>query len=101
MKFAPQWAAASIDITLSIIACPSGSLEVVKEPEQRSGKLRRRASWPTTSEPTAGSGVPKVGEPERSDIDERKLPKMTGAPGLSNCVSAQPAMVSARDWAIA
>lgn len=45
--------------------------------------------------PIAGSGVPKVGEPERSDIDDRKLPKMTGAPLRSSCVSAQPASVSA------
>ena len=49
----------------------------------------------------AGSGVPKVGEPDRSDIDDRKLPKMTGAPGRSSWVSAQPAMVSASDWAMA
>ncbi len=49
----------------------------------------------------AGSGVPNVGEPERSDIEDRKLPKMTGAPLRSSCVSAQPAMVSASDCAIA
>ena len=34
----------------------------------------RRANCPITIEPIAGSGVPKVGEPERSDIDDRKLP---------------------------
>ena len=33
-----------------------------------------------TSEPRAGSGVPNVGEPERSAVEDRKLPKMTGAP---------------------
>ena len=74
MKLAPQWMADSIDITLSCMAWPSGSLEVVNEPAQRSGKFKRRASWPITIEPMAGSGVPKVGEPDRSDMLERKLP---------------------------
>ncbi len=96
MKLAPQWTAASIDIVPSFIACASGSFEVVKLPEQRSGRFSRRASWPITIEPIAGSGVPKVGEPERSDMDDRKLPKITGAPGRSSCASAQPAIVSAK-----
>ena len=96
MKLAPQWTAASIDIVPSFIAWASGSFEVVKLPEQRSGRFSRRASCPITIEPIAGSGVPKVGEPERSDIDDRKLPKITGAPGRSSWVSAQPAMVSAQ-----
>ena len=74
MKLAPQCTADSMDITLSCMACPSGSLEVVNEPAQRSGSFSRRASCPTTMEPMAGSGVPKVGEPERSDMLERKLP---------------------------
>src|SRR5918998_4720775 len=90
MKFAPHWTAASIDMTLSSIAWPSGSFEVVDEPEQRRGRLRRRASWPTTSEPAAGSGVPKVGEPDLSAMDDRKLPKTTGEPLRSSWVSAQP-----------
>ena len=72
-----------------------------RELSSRVGAVLRRASWPTTMEPMAGSGVPKVGEPERSDMEERKLPKMTGAPDRSSCVSAQPAMVSASDWAMA
>ena len=93
--------AESMDITLSCMAWPSGSLDVVNEPAQRSGKFKRRASWPTTIEPIAGSGVPKVGEPERSDILERKLPYITGAPGRSSCVIAQPTMVSAWAWAMA
>src|ERR1700754_1331762 len=97
MKLAPQCTAASIDIVPSVMAWASGSFEVVKLPEQRSGRLSRRASWPTTIEPMAGSGVPKVGDPERSDIDDRKLPKITGEPGRSNWASAQPAMVSASD----
>ena len=54
-----------------------------------------------TSDPSAGSGVQEVGEPERSAVDDRKLPKMTGAPGRVNWVSAQPAIVSASDCAIA
>ena len=51
-----------------------GDLRRVKAPAQRSGRPTRRASWPTTSEPIAGSGVPNVGEPDRSAIDDRKLP---------------------------
>src|SRR3990170_3095931 len=98
MKFAPQWIAASIDIVASFIACASGNFDVVKLPEQRSGRFSLRANCPTTIEPIAGSGVPNVGEPERNDIDDRKLPKITGAPGRSSWVSAQPAMVSASDW---
>ena len=45
--------------------------------------------------------MPKVGEPERSDMLERKLPKISGAPGRSSCVIAQPTMVSASDCAMA
>ena len=85
----------------SIIAWASGSFEVVKLPEQRRGKFKRRESWPITIEPIAGSGVPKVGLPERSDIEDRKLPKITGAPLRSSWVIAQPAIVSAKDCAIA
>ena len=85
----------------SVIACASGSFEVVKLPEQRSGRLSRRQSCPITMLPMAGSGVPKVGAPERRLIDDRKLPKTTGAPLRSSCVSAQPASVSASDCAIA
>ena len=40
MKFAPQWMAASIDIVPSVIACASGSFEVVKLPEQRKRKAK-------------------------------------------------------------
>src|SRR5918994_6116207 len=86
MKFAPQCTAASIDIVPSFIACASGSFDVVKLPEQRRGRLSLRASWPITIEPIAGSGVPKVGDPDRSDMDDRKLPKITGAPDRSSCV---------------
>ena len=71
-----------------------GQLEF-QVPAQRKGSLSRRASWPTTMEPMAGSGVPNVGDPDRSDMEDRKFPKMTGAPFLSSCVKAQPASVSA------
>jgi len=101
MKCAPHCTAASMDIVLSCIACPSAIFDEVNAPEQRSGSLSLRASWPTTSEPSAGSGVPKVGEPERNAVDDRKLPNTTGAPGRSSSASAHPAMVSASDWAIA
>ena len=45
--------------------------------------------------------MPNVGLPERSDIEDRKLPKITGAPLRSSWVSAQPAIVSAKDCAMA
>ena len=61
----------------------------------------RRVSWPTTSEPKAGSGVPKVGEPERSEVELRKLPSTAGAPGRSSWVNATPTIASAIDWAMA
>jgi hypothetical protein len=101
MKFAPHWTAASMDIVLSCIACPSGIFDDVNAPEHRSGSFRRRASCPMTSEPSAGSGVPNVGDPERSAFEDRKLPKITGAPGRSSWVSAHPTIVSASAWATA
>ncbi len=58
----------------SFMAWASGSFDVVKFPEHLSGRPKRRANWPITIEPMAGSGVPNVGEPERSDMEERKLP---------------------------
>ena len=74
MKFAPQSSAAIMLTALSCIAWPSGTFDEVNAPEQRRGSPTRRASWPTINEPSAGSGVPKVGLPLRSAIDDRKLP---------------------------
>ena len=39
--------------------------------------------------------MPKVGAPDCIDIDEAKLPKITGAPGLISCTSAMPDSASA------
>ena len=44
--------------------------------------------------------MPKVGAPVCIDIELRKLPKITGAPGRQSWVSAMPAMASARVCAI-
>ena len=74
MKLAPHSSADIMLTALSVIAWPSGTFDEVNAPEQRSGRPTRRASWPTTSEPSAGSGMPNVGLPLRSAIDERKLP---------------------------
>ena len=74
MKLAPHRIAACIDTADSSIACPSSTFDVVNDPEHRSGRPTRRAICPTTSEPIAGSGVPNVGAPDRSAIDDRKLP---------------------------
>ena len=43
----------------------------------------------------AGSGVPNVGAPVCIDIELAKLPKMTGAPGLTAWVKAIPLIASA------
>jgi len=80
---------------LCCIACPSGSFEVLKFPAQRSGRFSRRASCPMASDPMAGSGVPKVGEPDFRLIEEKKLARIAGDPGRTSCVSAQEAMLSA------
>ena len=45
--------------------------------------------------------MPKVGAPERSDIEERKLPSTTGAPGRASWLKLTPAMPSASAWASA
>ena len=81
------------------MACASGSFEVLKLPAQRSGMFSRRANCPMTSEPSAGSGVPKVGEPERSDMEDRNEARIAGAPGRTSCVSAHDTMLSARHCA--
>ena len=39
--------------------------------------------------------MPKVGAPDCIEIDEAKLPKITGAPGLTSCANAMPASDSA------
>ena len=45
------------------------------------------------------SGVPKVGAPVAIDIDEAKVPKITGAPGRTSWTYAIPERASASDWA--
>ena len=70
-----------------------GSLEVVKLPKRRSDKLSRHANWPITMKSMAGLGVASVAEPDRSGIDDRKLPSVMGAPSRSNGVGKQPAVV--------
>jgi hypothetical protein len=40
--------------------------------------------------------VPKVGAPDCIEIDDAKLPRMTGAPGLRSCTKAMPESASAR-----
>ncbi len=42
------------------------------------------------------SGVPNVGAPDCIDSVDTNVPKITGAPGRTNCVNAVPAMTSAR-----
>ncbi len=40
--------------------------------------------------------MPKVGAPDCIEIDEAKLPRMTGQPGLISCTVAMPTSASAR-----
>ena len=45
-----------------------------------------------------GSGVPNVGAPDCIETALEKVPKMTGAPGLTSWVKQIPAIASARIW---
>ena len=45
--------------------------------------------------------MPNVGAPDFKDIDDKKLPKIAGAPGRSNCVSATHTIASAKHCASA
>ena len=42
--------------------------------------------------------MPKVGAPDCIEIEEAKVPKITGAPGRTSWVKAAPASTSARIW---
>ena len=44
---------------------------------------------------SAGSGVPKVGAPDCIEIEDAKLPRITGAPGRTSWTKAMPASASA------
>ena len=69
----PHRIADIIDIVDSAIAWPSGTFAAVNAPAQRSGRPSRR-QLADDQRPIAGSGVPNVGAPDRSAIDDRKLP---------------------------
>ena len=47
----------------------------------------------------AGSGMPNVGDPVFSDIEEKNEARIVGAPGRVSCAMAQEAMLSARPCA--
>jgi hypothetical protein len=68
-------------------------------PPERNGTPSRRASAAMTYSTSAGSGVPKVGAPDCIEIDDAKLPRMTGAPGRTSWTKAMPASASASVWA--
>ena len=89
------------EVTLSCMAWASGSFDEVKAPLHRSGSPIRRASWAAANEPSAASGVPKVGEPVFRFTVVRKLPNTAGEPGRSSWPSATPTMTSAIDCATA
>src|SRR5271168_1631947 len=76
-------------------ACASGIFDAHRLPPERYGTPSRRASAAIEYNTNAGSGVPKVGAPDCIEIDEAKLPRTTGAPGLTNCTNASPARASA------
>ena len=45
--------------------------------------------------------MPKVGAPLRSDMEDKKFPRIAGAPGRSSCVSATQNSASAKHCASA
>src|SRR5262249_576201 len=100
-KFAPARKAGQSEFALSDAAWASGTFEAHRLPPQRSGTPSRRASCPIARYASAGSGVPKVGAPLRSDIDDRKLPRIGGEPGRSSWASATQKVASAKHCASA
>src|SRR5271156_5436896 len=76
-------------------AWASGIFEAHRLPPERNGTPRRRANAAIEYSTSAGSGVPKVGAPDCIEIDEAKLPRMTGQPGLISCTVAMPDIDSA------
>ena len=53
-------------------------------PPLLNGTLSLRASAAQMNSTIEGSGVPKVGAPDCIEIELLNVPKITGAPGLTN-----------------
>jgi len=70
MKFAPHKIAACIEIADSIIAWPSGNLGRREGPGAAQRQPGAPASWPPPRTERR-SGVPNVGDPERSAIEDK------------------------------
>ena len=71
------------------------AFDAVNAPPQRNGTFSLRASCPMMKFDITGSGIPKVGAPDFKLMEERKLPRMNGAPGRTSCVNAQHIIASA------
>src|SRR5215472_15738695 len=98
-KFTPARQVGIRVLADSNAACASAILEAHRPPPERNGTPRRRARAAIVYNTSAGSGEPNVGAPDCIDRDEAKLPRTTGAPGLTNWARVIPASASASVWA--
>src|SRR5579859_5209348 len=94
-KFTPARQVGIRVLADSNAACASAILEAHKPPPERNGTPSRRASAAMVYSTRAGSGDPNVGAPDCIDNEDAKLPRTTGAPGLTSCASVIPASASA------
>ena len=66
------------------MAWASGNFEEVNAPLDRSGSPIRCASWAVAKDPSTGSAVPNVGEPDFRLTEVNKFPETAGEPDLSS-----------------
>src|SRR5581483_7974752 len=95
-KFTPARHVGNKVFADSNAAWASGIFDAHRPPPERNGTPSRRARAAITYNTRAGSGEPKVGAPDCIEREDAKLPRTTGAPGLTSCANVMPARASAR-----
>src|SRR5215467_12529665 len=83
-KLTPPSTVGIIVFADSYAACASAIFDAHSAPPERNGTPSLRANAAMAYRTSAGSGVPNVGAPDCIDNDEAKLPRTTGAPGLTS-----------------
>src|SRR5690348_14818461 len=83
-KLTPPSTVGIIVLADSYAACASAIFDAHNAPPERNGTPSLRASAAMAYRTSAGSGVPNVGAPDCIDSEEAKLPRTTGAPGLTS-----------------
>ena len=84
IKLTPAKADACNVFADSYAACASGIFDAHNPPPLLNGTPNLLASQPTIVITWLGSGVPNVGAPVCIETALAKVPKMTGAPGLTS-----------------